>query len=293
MNWYTKKPNLNLFDHTDAGTVYHYSQLLNGGNNGQVGLAKTLSVMPGDTIKAEVYAKYMNMTSNTSGLSSFATTLTGAFGLSSTGTGEAAEAFSALNNYGALIAGGYNHSDDASAPKAYLNILLFDKDHNFVNAAYKQIGINDVQNGIDVKAPHGYLNRETIVTEPGYGLKVIADFISCFFRIGCFETNLSNEVGFESCRIEHRSFFVDLLYYFFDKTLIHGVSATVTNVDFVDTLKLCDRCCRKMAPVNARYVLLGINVLSVEYSHPLVKLRLFIKPENKNMVRGMSVLQGV
>jgi RHS repeat-associated protein len=157
-----------LFDHTDASTVYHYSQLLNGGNNSQVGLAKTLSVMPGDTIRAEVYAKYRVVNSDPGSLSSFAAALTGAFGLSSTAVGEAAEAFEALDNYGTLIAGGYNHSENASAPKAYLNILLFDKDHNFVDAAYKQIDAAYTQNDATPKNFYTALQREVIVSEPGY-----------------------------------------------------------------------------------------------------------------------------
>ncbi|HEX8038340.1 MAG TPA: RHS repeat-associated core domain-containing protein [Chryseosolibacter sp.] len=50
--------------------------------------------------------------------------------------------------------------------------LLFDKKYNFVDAAYRQIGIDDIQTDAStqagIKDPHGYLNREIIVTEPGY-----------------------------------------------------------------------------------------------------------------------------
>src|SRR5690606_32942280 len=51
-----------IYDHTDAGTTYDKAQLLNGGNNSQVGLTKSLAVMPGDTVSAEVYAKYFQTT---------------------------------------------------------------------------------------------------------------------------------------------------------------------------------------------------------------------------------------
>ena len=164
-----------LFDHTDAaGTVYTYSQLLHAGNNSQVGLAKSFSVMPGDTIKAEVFVKYQNLISNTSGLSAFATALTSAFGLNSTMVGDPGSAYNALNSYGTLIAGGYNHSDDINAPKAFLNILLFDKDYNFVDAAYKQIGNGDIQTGT-VKAPHGLLFTDKIVTQAGYAFVFISN----------------------------------------------------------------------------------------------------------------------
>ena len=164
-----------LFDQTDAaGTVYTYSQLLHGGNNSQVGLAKSFSVMPGDTIKAEVFAKYQNLTSSTSGLSAFATALTDAFGLNSTMVGDPGSAYDALDSYGTLIAGGYNHSDDINAPKAFLNILLFDKDYNFVDAAYKQIGNGDIQTGT-VKAPHGLLFTDKIVTQAGYAFVFLSN----------------------------------------------------------------------------------------------------------------------
>jgi RHS repeat-associated protein len=167
--------NFDLFDHTDAGTTYTYSQLLNGGNGQQIGLSKTFAVMPGDTIKAEVYAKYRNLSSTASNLSGFALALTSAFGLSSGMTGDAAAAYNALNSYGAAIAGGSNHSEDINAPKAYLNILLFDKDYNLVDAAYKQIGINDTQTDPVVKAPHGYLYREKVVAEAGYAFVFLSN----------------------------------------------------------------------------------------------------------------------
>lgn len=51
-----------IYDHTDAGTTYDKAQILNGGNNSQVGLTKTLAVMPGDVVSAEVYAKYFEST---------------------------------------------------------------------------------------------------------------------------------------------------------------------------------------------------------------------------------------
>ena len=49
-----------LFDHTHSPTLSHYSQRLNGTVNEKVGLEKSLAVMPGDTIKMEVYTKYVD-----------------------------------------------------------------------------------------------------------------------------------------------------------------------------------------------------------------------------------------
>ncbi|NJM24458.1 MAG: hypothetical protein HC859_01945 [Bacteroidia bacterium] len=47
-----------LLDHTDAGTVYQHAHILNGGYRGQVGMTRSLAVLPGDTVRASVYAKY-------------------------------------------------------------------------------------------------------------------------------------------------------------------------------------------------------------------------------------------
>ena len=77
-------------------------------------------------------------------------------------------AFDALDSYGALIEGGFNHHEDPDAPKAYLNILLFDKNHNFVDGAYRQLDDDFEQVGITTKAPHDYLVREVTITEAGY-----------------------------------------------------------------------------------------------------------------------------
>ncbi|HEY9008866.1 MAG TPA: hypothetical protein VIM75_22175, partial [Ohtaekwangia sp.] len=55
-----------LFDHTHRipgnqnQTTYYSTRLTGGNTNAVYGLAKSLSVMPGDVIRAEVYAKYIN-----------------------------------------------------------------------------------------------------------------------------------------------------------------------------------------------------------------------------------------
>lgn len=52
--------NCPLFDHTNEGTTFNSVRLIGGGSTETTGLAKTLSVMPGDTIRAEVYVKYLD-----------------------------------------------------------------------------------------------------------------------------------------------------------------------------------------------------------------------------------------
>ena len=159
-----------LMDHTDQGEVYNYSQLLIAGYNSQIGLAKSLEVSPGDVIKVEAYGKYRNLNTNPASLAGFAATLTGAFDLTAGLPGEAGLAYDALEAYGTLIEGGFDHSEDPQAPKAYLNVLLFDKNFNFVDGAYKQLDGGAEQEDEVIKAPHDHLVREIAVTEPGMPL---------------------------------------------------------------------------------------------------------------------------
>ena len=54
-----KRVNASIFDHTN-GASPGYSQRLSGRHNEKYGLARSLSVMPGDVIDMEVYVKYVD-----------------------------------------------------------------------------------------------------------------------------------------------------------------------------------------------------------------------------------------
>lgn len=66
-----------VFDHTYNGMTSPngttYAIRLNGSDKEKIGLARSLSVMPGDTLKIEVFAKYYVPTQNSSGWGTFAT----------------------------------------------------------------------------------------------------------------------------------------------------------------------------------------------------------------------------
>lgn len=159
---------MELFDHTDFnGATYSYSELLNGGSASQVGLAKTLKVAPGDVIHAEVFAKYWNSSSTTSNITGFAAALTGAFGLSAGATGEALKAYNALNNYGGIVAGA-GGSGGNTAPKAFITVLQFDQNFNFVDAAWDQVTTAAEQVGATPKAAFELLSSDVTIREPGY-----------------------------------------------------------------------------------------------------------------------------
>jgi RHS repeat-associated protein len=117
------------------------SQYLNGGYAGQVGLAKSYSVMPGDVVQIQAYAKY-NTPSGTGGnLAGFAASLLTAFNLAAPIGGETQTASSAIGDWGALEAGGYADGSNSNAtPKVFVTILIFDRDYNFLDVAYNQVG---------------------------------------------------------------------------------------------------------------------------------------------------------
>jgi RHS repeat-associated protein len=169
---YTNRSGLTEMNHTASGT---YSQLLHGGYNAQVGAAKTIHVYPGDTITAEVYAKYRNVTGTSGNLAGFAAALTGAFGVSAVSTGEALNAYNSLNDFGGLIAAG-DRDDDDTSPKGFVTIMLFDKNHNFLDAAWDQIDEAYEQTStLPAKDPFDYLVQQMIVREEGYAYVFVSN----------------------------------------------------------------------------------------------------------------------
>ncbi len=171
---YTNRINFELMDKTDfSGSTYSYSQKLTGGNNSQIGVAKSVKVYPGDKVKIEAYAKYYNPQSTSSNLSGFGLALTSAFGVTSSSTGEALKAYNSLNNYAGVIASG-GGGGSTSHPKVFVNILLFDKDFNFLDEAWEQIDGGE-QVGATPKAAHDYMSKEVTVKEAGYAYVYISN----------------------------------------------------------------------------------------------------------------------
>ena len=170
---YSNRINFELMDHTDfSGSTYTYSQKLTGGSGSQIGVAKSMKVYPGDKVKIEAYAKYVSG-SGSSNLSGFAAALTGAFGVSSGSTGEALKAYNTLNSYGGIIGGG-GGGGSSSYPKLFVNILLFDKDFKFLDAAWEQIDGGE-QVGASPKAAHDYVSKEVTVEEAGYAYVYVSN----------------------------------------------------------------------------------------------------------------------
>ncbi len=169
------RTSFDLVDHTDAGTTYTHVQHLNGGVNGRVGIGKSISVLPGDKVSIGAWAKYMNLGSTTN-TTAFITALATAFGTSSMATGELGKLYNGLNSYATAVPNGNHPDDDETAPKAFVTILLFDKDYNLVDAAWKQITTVGLQSSPTVKQPpHDYLFKEVTVREPGFAYVFVSN----------------------------------------------------------------------------------------------------------------------
>jgi RHS repeat-associated protein len=99
-----------------------------------------------------------------------------AFSTSSTATGELGKLYSGLNSYATAVPNGNHPDDDETAPKAFVTILLFDKDYNLVDAAWKQITTVGLQSSPTVKQPpHDYMFREVTVREPGFAYVFVSN----------------------------------------------------------------------------------------------------------------------
>ncbi|MEP1790270.1 hypothetical protein [Reichenbachiella sp.] len=148
-----------LFNHTSGGNT---SIRLNGSANETEGIGKSLKVKPGDVIDMEVYAKYFNA-SNSAGWGNLLTTLVAniadpASGLASEGGGIGADAFPFADWTG--------KANPSSAPKAYMNYMVFDQNYGLLHQGYQQISTAAEENGSDVA--HEKLSHSLTATEAGY-----------------------------------------------------------------------------------------------------------------------------
>jgi RHS repeat-associated protein len=110
----------------------------------------------------------MNL-AGTGNTNAFAAALTAAFGVSSGSTGEQLKLYNGLNDYGLAVAGGDHPDDDDTAPKAFVTILLFDRNYNLLDAAWDQVTTDMEQVSATQKEPFAYpLSKEVVVHEPGF-----------------------------------------------------------------------------------------------------------------------------
>lgn len=176
------------------GAIYNatpygnYSQRLSaGGTNEIVGLAKSLRVMPGDTINMEVFAKYATP-NNISSQGNQVLALTSAFGVAGAVDGIASQAKDALTEF--ILTTSEQPSPDA--PNAGLTFILFDENFQLDDWGYVQVTDAAHFTG-DLSQPHERLSRQAIVTKPGYAYIYLSNF-----------NDKRVDVYFDDLKIEHR-----------------------------------------------------------------------------------------
>jgi RHS repeat-associated protein len=159
-----RRINSPLFDHTKNGSS-SFSERLNGSANEKYGLAKSLSVMPGDVISLEVFAKYADPDAShwqQALISLMSQIASGATGTVVDGTGYSTNGNTPFAFAGLSGTGG----NTSPGPKAYLNWLVFDHRFAFRNGGFVKMDASAKENGSNVA--HQRLSRQLTITEPGY-----------------------------------------------------------------------------------------------------------------------------
>ena len=160
-------------NHTVGGTK---SQYLNGGYLGQVGVSKSYKVFPGDQLQIEAYGSYVSQT-GASNLAAFAGALLSAFALPAPANGEVGTPSAGINTWGGIEAGGYSDgTSDNTDPKAFVNIVLFDRNYNFLDVAYAQVNSSGSPT---------YISASYTVKEAGYAFLYVSNehptFVDVYF----------------------------------------------------------------------------------------------------------------
>lgn len=158
-----------LFDRTN-GDSPGYTQRLSGAEGEKIGLAKSISVMPGDIIKAGVYAKYFDVPENPNTLEMVLQTLLIALGNPSASGGAVVDG----TGYGTQATTGFpfemgvGEQDDEDVPKAFLNYIYINRefDESSIRIKFKEISVAALEDGLG--GPHEHLSLVDTVKEAGY-----------------------------------------------------------------------------------------------------------------------------
>jgi RHS repeat-associated protein len=140
------------------------SELLNGGYNGQVGLAKSFNVMPGDVVQIQAYATYGIPSSTAANYNTFVTSLLAAFNLTAPAVGETGTPAAGVNTFGNWEIGSAGDESKGDPLKAFVTIILFDKNYNFIDVAYQA----STSSGT-------LISKSYTVREPGYAYLYISN----------------------------------------------------------------------------------------------------------------------
>ncbi|HET7179034.1 MAG TPA: hypothetical protein VFI14_04880, partial [Chryseosolibacter sp.] len=159
------------------------------------GLAKSLSVMPGDTIKMQVYAKYLDPDANnwTSALGDFMAAVAG--GTAPPGTVVDGGVTGSIGSGSFPFPGLLNHSGEPeTAPKAYLNYIVFDRNFNPLIGESGFIRITTASKEDGTNVPHDLLkpDQPLVIKQAGYVYIYLSN-----------ENDTPVEVFFDDFKVEH------------------------------------------------------------------------------------------
>jgi RHS repeat-associated protein len=158
-----KRVHSSLFDHTN-GNISGWSQRLNGSANEKYGLARSLSVMPGDSVRIDVYAKYVDPER-----SNWTPPLTSLLALISSGASTITKDGTAYSSGGSAFPYGdwFGTGVNPWGPRAYLSWLIFDGKDSLIDFGHRMMTTAAREYGQD--APHERLSSSTfLIREPGH-----------------------------------------------------------------------------------------------------------------------------
>lgn len=130
----------------------------------------------------------------------FASALLAAFGLEAPVVGETGTARAALDDWGSMVDGGYQ-SGDPSAPQAHVNIVVFDRNYNFLEAAFEQISDNAEQVGVSPDVDHDYLMKEYTIKEAGFVFVYVSNNspVNVYFDDVTISHTPTNVIQYNAC----------------------------------------------------------------------------------------------
>jgi RHS repeat-associated protein len=164
---YEESPRIaaNLYDHTGTEEVGHAIRL----SDGMTGPARSVAVLPGDTVRMAAYGKYLDFRHKKVDPALMAVSLAmmgsspGIQGIDGNLSTVASSGSGAEQGLAGLLVGKEKRNE---APPAYLNYLFFDKEMNYKYGGYTQMTEAAYEDGSNRE--HEQLYQEVVAEEPGY-----------------------------------------------------------------------------------------------------------------------------
>jgi RHS repeat-associated protein len=153
------------FDNT-KGAADGYAQRLSGLGNEIYGVARSVSVMPGDILNLEVYAKYIDPGQTNPDLTQVLTQIAQSVPtvvFEGTNYGSSTSSFPFPTEAGSVHSGA-----TGTGPKAFLSWLVFDRNYNFIPAksGFRKMSTTGREYGQD--GAHELLSAQVNISEAGY-----------------------------------------------------------------------------------------------------------------------------